>query len=122
MKASLFGRRGVAALGLAACLLLMPGASTLAQGSTTINMNPDTFARTEVHIAPGQTVVWNDPNNPDSQTHTVTADDGSFDSGDVNPGDQYTMEFDTPGSYPFYCQYHGGPGGEGMSGVIVVGS
>ena len=122
MKARLIGRRGVAALGLTAWLLLVPGASAVAQGTTTVNMNSDSFDRTEVHVAPGQTVIWNNPNNPDSQTHTVTADDGSFDSGDVNTGTQYTMEFDTPGTYPYYCQYHGGPGGEGMSGVIVVGS
>jgi len=80
-------------------------------------MNADTFDQTEVHIAPGQTVVWN---NPDIPTHTVTADDTSFDSGDVTPGTQFSMEFDTPGTYPYYCQYHGGPGGDGMSGVIVV--
>ncbi len=90
----------------------------MAQGAgNTINMNSETFDRTEVHIAPGQTVIWN---NPNSDTHTVTADDGSFDSGDVATGDQYTMEFDTPGTYPYFCQYHGGPGGDGMSGVIVV--
>ena len=105
------------ALALAAWLVA-PGPSALAQGSsTTITMNADTFSRPEVHIAAGQTVVWN---NPDSQTHTVTADDGSFDSGDVATGDQFTREFDDAGTYPYFCQYHGGPGGDGMSGVIVV--
>jgi len=80
-------------------------------------MNADTFDQTEVHIAAGQTVMWT---NPDSRTHTVTADDGSFDSADVTPRTQFSMEFDTPGSYAYYCQYHGGPGGDGMSGVIIV--
>ncbi len=98
--------------------VLGPGGSALAQpASATINMNADTFDQTEVHIAPGQTVVWN---NPDIPTHTVTADDTSFDSGVVTPGTQFSMEFDTPGTYPYYCQYHGCPGGDGMSGVIVV--
>jgi len=106
------------ALSLAACSLLLLSSSAVAQGAPDpITMNADTFDRTEVHIAPGQTVTWN---NPDAQTHTVTADDGSFDSGDVVTGDQFQMEFDTPGTYPYFCGYHGGPGGQGMAGVIVV--
>ncbi len=118
MKVSLLRRDGVAAVALAAWLLA-PGASVFAQSSaSTVNMNSDTFDRTEVHIAPGQTVVWN---NPDADTHTVTTDDGvTFDSGDVPNGGQFSYEFDTPGTFAYFCQYHGGPGGEGMSGVIVV--
>jgi plastocyanin len=117
MQATLFGRRGVAALALAAWLLV-PGASAFAQGSdNTITMNSFSFDRTEVHVAPGQMALWN---NPSDQTHTVTADDASFDSGDLASGSQFTMGFDTPGRYPYFCQYHGGPGGDGMSGVIVV--
>jgi plastocyanin len=103
----------VAAVGL---WLLMP-ASTSAQSAAPITMNDDTFNQTEVHIPAGQTVVWN---NGNPKVHTVTADDGSFDSGDIPTGKQFSMEFDTPGSYPYYCNYHGGPGGDGMSGVIVV--
>ncbi|MBA3551403.1 MAG: LPXTG cell wall anchor domain-containing protein [Actinobacteria bacterium] len=30
------------------------------------------------------------------------------------------MTFDTAGTYPYYCQFHGGPGGDGMAGVISV--
>jgi plastocyanin len=119
MKASSFGRSGVAGLALLAWLVV-PGVPALAQGAqTSINMASDSFDRTEVHIAPGQTVVWK---NPDTDTHTVTTDDGTtFDSGDVATGGQFSFEFDAPGAYSYYCQYHGGPGGEGMSGVIVVG-
>jgi plastocyanin len=117
MKVRPFGRDGMAALALAACLLA-PGTSAIAQRSdSTITMMSDTFDRTEVHVAPGQTVVWN---NPDPDTHSVTADDGSFDSQDVVTGTRYTHSFDAPGAYPYYCVYHGGPGGEGMAGVIVV--
>jgi plastocyanin len=118
MKARLGGRQGAAALALAAWLLV-PGPSVVAQGSSTsINMTADSFSRTEVHIAPGQSVVWN---NPGADTHTVTTDDGTtFDSGDVGTGGQFSYEFDAPGTYPYFCQYHGGPGGQGMSGVIIV--
>jgi plastocyanin len=70
------------------------------------------------HVAPGSTVEWtNDGRNP----HTVTADDGSFDSGNQAPGATYTMTFPKAGVYRYYCRYHGGPNGIGMAGVIVVG-
>jgi plastocyanin len=112
-----FGRASVVGLALAAWLVI-PSTPALAQGAAPpINMRSDTFDVTEVHVAPGQTVMWNNSSN---QTHTVTADDGSFDSGDVNAGANFRMEFDAPGSYPYFCEYHGGPGGDGMSGVIVV--
>ena len=29
-------------------------------------------------------------------------------------------KFDAPGEYRYYCEMHGGPGGQGMSGTIVV--
>jgi plastocyanin len=96
---------------------LMLPVSTSAQAAATINMTDDAFDQTEVHIAAGQTVQWN---NGNVKVHTVTADDGSFDSGDLPTGSQFSMEFDAPGTYPYYCNYHGGPGGDGMSGVIVV--
>jgi plastocyanin len=89
----------------------------LAQSATPINMNDDTFARTSVQITAGQTVTWM---NSSTMVHTVTADDGSFDSGDVAVGAPFSYEFDTPGTYAYYCQYHGDVGGVGMSGVIVV--
>jgi plastocyanin len=67
----------------------------------------------------GTTIEWsNDGRSP----HTVTADDGSFDSGNQAPGATYRRTFPQPGVYRYYCRYHGGPGGIGMSGVIVVGN
>jgi len=103
-------------LAAAALWLVLPTA-TSAQAAATVNTNDNTFDKTEVDIPAGSTVVWN---NGNVNTHTVTADDGSFDSGDVSTGQQFSMEFDAPGTYPYYCQYHGDVGGVGMSGVIVV--
>ncbi len=71
-----------------------------------------------VRIEPGQTVEWTmDGRSP----HTVQADDGSWDSGNLEPG----AEFDhTPSEkracIPFFCRYHGKPGA-GMAGTVVVG-
>src|SRR5262249_35111807 len=53
--------------------------------------------------------------------HTATADAGSFDTGTLNNGDvSKLVTFTKPGRYPYYCQFHGGPGGQGMSGTIIV--
>jgi plastocyanin len=75
------------------------------------------FEPEEVEISAGTTVVWTQTG---SLPHTVTADDGTFDSGDMSSGDTFEYTFEEPGTYPYYCAYHGGEGGEGMSGVITV--
>jgi plastocyanin len=70
-----------------------------------------------VTINAGDTVTWSQDGE---QPHTVTADDGSFDSGQMAPGETFSMRFDSPGTYRYYCTLHGGPGGEGMSAVVTV--
>jgi plastocyanin len=78
----------------------------------------DFFAAEVLRVPVGTPVEWqNRGRNP----HTVTADDGSFDSGDLQPGDEFSHAFATPGVYRYYCKYHGAAGGIGMAGVIVVG-
>jgi plastocyanin len=88
-----------------------------AQSDGSIRMNEDSFDQTAIHVAAGSPVTWA---NSSAFVHTVTADDGTFDSSDVTAGSTFQMIFTAPGTYPYYCQYHGGPGGSGMSGLIVV--
>lgn len=54
-------------------------------------------------IGVNNTVTWT---NNDSSIHTVTANDGSFDSGYLNPGDSFTHTFTTAGVYEYHCQLH----------------
>jgi plastocyanin len=118
---AMFGRTRVCARVLGAALtlsLFAPAASAFAQDAdATVNMQGVSFLPAEVHIAPGQTVLWN---NASTFAHTVTADDGSFDSGLLDPGATFTMSFDAPGVYAYYCQPHGAAGGHGMAAIIVV--
>jgi plastocyanin len=58
--------------------------------------------------------------NQDNAPHTVTADDNSFDTGTLSQGQSGSITFDKPGEFPYYCLFHGGPGGVGMAGKIVV--
>ena len=77
------------------------------------------FIPEEVRIDPGDTVVWS---NQGSKTHSVTADDKSFNSGDIRAGQSYSQQFDKEGYYFYFCKFHGGRGGVGMTGVVVVGN
>jgi plastocyanin len=63
-------------------------------------------------VAAGATVTWT---NEGSRPHTVTADDGSFDSGRLDPGEQFSQTFDQPGTFAYHCGFH-----PEMQGSIVV--
>ncbi|MCI0395313.1 MAG: plastocyanin/azurin family copper-binding protein [Chloroflexi bacterium] len=52
--------------------------------------------------------------------HSATADDQSFDSGLLGPGEEFTISFEQPGFVPYYCILHGTPGHTGMAGSITV--
>lgn len=108
------------ALTLLALAALLPGTAptALAANEEHITIRDSVFMPAVVRIKPGTTVVWRDEGrNP----HTVTAEDGSFDSGYLKRGQTFRYTFDKPGRYAYFCQPHGGRGGKGMSGIILVG-
>ena len=102
---------------LALCLLAPAGSAFAQDAAATVDMSSVRFNPPEVHIQPGQIVLWT---NSDPFQHTVTADDGSFDSGLIDPGASFSQEFDAPGVYQYYCQPHGAAGLNGMAAVVVV--
>lgn len=67
-------------------------------------------------VSVGDTVTWT---NQTSSVHTVTADGGSWNSGDVGGNGSFQRVFDQAGEYAYHCTYHGSPG-SGMHGTIVV--
>jgi len=78
------------------------------------NPNSPGFSPSAIKVVIGinSTVVWI---NDDSVPHTVTADDGSFSSGNLNPGDSYSFTFTSPGTYTYHCSYH-----SWMKGTVIV--
>ena len=67
----------------AAATLLAAGATAVADaasGPAGVNVQFEAFAPTQLDVLPGETVQWT---NVSQRTHTVTSDDGSFDSGDA---------------------------------------
>jgi plastocyanin len=105
-------------IGVALTLVtVLPASSASAQEALPVDVKNFTYAPTEIHIAAGQAITWT---NDDFIAHTITADDGSFDSGYLNLRDTFTQQFDTPGTYQYYCLPHGGPRLSGMAATIVV--
>jgi plastocyanin len=63
------------------------------------------FSLTDLTVSAGKEIVLR---NDGDVTHTATADDGSFDLGEVAGGeasDPATAP-EEPGSYPFHCEIH----------------
>ena len=55
-------------------------------------------------VEAGTTVTW--VNEDAGQIHTTTAVDGSFDSGFLAEGQTWSMTFDTPGEFEYFCIPH----------------
>ena len=53
--------------------------------------------------------------NEDGATHTLTADDGSFDTGDLSGGKTTVLTLDTTGTFQYHCKIH-----QYMTGKLVV--
>ena len=72
------------------------------------------FAPANVAIQPGDTIMWvNEGNTP----HTVTSDDGRFDSEVLNPGDSFMLTFPETGTFSYHCEIH-----PFMTGSVTVGA
>jgi len=78
-------------------------------GEVPVNIEFQAFSPSPLDVLPGETVQWD---NISSRAHTVTADDESFDSGDIEAGDRFERTFDTVGAYDYHCRIHPGMAGE----------
>src|SRR5919112_6180664 len=92
----------LAALSLVALMLFAPTAA--AQGKTmTISIKNFAFNPPNATVAAGTTVTWV---NDDQAPHTATANDGTFDSGTLQPGQSFSFTFDKAGTYAYHCNIH----------------
>jgi plastocyanin len=66
--------------------------------------HPADFSVNVLTIKPGTTVTWT--NNDPGMLHTITAVDGSFDSGFLNEGDTWSHTFNDPGEFEYFCTPH----------------
>lgn len=71
--------------------------------ATPVSIANFAFDPAQITVAAGSTVAWT---NNDSVPHTVTAQDGAFDSGILDPGASFSWTFAQPGSFAYLCQLH----------------
>jgi plastocyanin len=87
-----------------------PAASPSAIPATVVGIaGEESYSPNPIEIQAGQTITWN---NDDLIAHTVTSgsddsDAGSmFDSGNMLNKQSYSLTFDEPGKFEYFCIYH----------------
>jgi plastocyanin len=102
-------------LGMEGLLTVRRGAPLVLEersGSTAVSISGFAFAEPTLEVAAGTRVSWV---NDDPTEHTVTSEDGSFDSGPIAPGEGFAVRFAEPGDYPYVCAIH-----PDMRGTVAV--
>jgi plastocyanin len=77
-----------------------------------VQIGDGSFGPATLTVAVGDTVTWT---NADSSPHTVTSEDGTFDSGNLDEGQVFSHTFTTPGTFAYRCEYH-----SDMTATVVV--
>jgi len=101
------------------------GAAPAGAANQQVQVQDNFFTAASTAVKPGESVTW--ALSGAGSPHNVSFDDGLFTLPNP-PGNPWTPQtvtrtFATPGptgSYRYYCQVHGGPGGQGMSGIVYV--
>jgi plastocyanin len=94
---------------------LIPGVGWLgadAQDGAAVTIVDFAFQPASLEVPAGTTVTWM---NSGAATHTVSADNGAFDSGRLAPGTSFSQPFDTAGTFTYHCEIH-----PQMIGTIIV--
>ncbi|HYX52859.1 MAG TPA: plastocyanin/azurin family copper-binding protein, partial [Candidatus Limnocylindrales bacterium] len=70
-------------------------------GQAQVVMKGIAFQPAQLTVRPGEVVEWK---NQDIVAHTVTADDGSFDSGLIQPGETWKITAPQAASISYHCR------------------
>jgi LPXTG-motif cell wall-anchored protein len=95
-------------------LLPVAGAAPRAAETKNVTVKEFEFAPKELTINVGDTVTWK--NEGPARPHTATATDASFDSDNLNVGQEFSFTFTKAGTFAYACKYH-----DIMQGTITVG-
>jgi plastocyanin len=98
--------------GLLLALVLAAAGTVTSAATPTVHIKNFAFDPATLTVAAGTTVRFV---NDDSEAHTVTARDGSFNSDGLDTNDSWSFRFTKPGTYAYFCQLH-----PYMKGTVVV--
>lgn len=93
-----------------------PAASQTTRPAVAISLKNFSFVPNRLTVPAGTQVEWVDAQG----RHKIVADDGSFKSPELTSGARFQQRFTKPGVYKYYCEFHGGPGGQEMAGTVTV--
>jgi plastocyanin len=98
--------------------LMLAAAPALAANQTVTANSANQFTPASVTVNQGEIVTWNNTGG----LHNVHFDDNSYVQPPTPQVAPWTVSrtFNSPGSFRYYCEAHGGAGGLGMSGVVNV--
>ena len=80
-----------------------PAGSASASPARKVSIGFDSLRPERIDVVTGETVTWT---NDSARAHTVTADDGSFDSGRFGAGLTFSRRFATAAEFPYHCRLH----------------
>jgi plastocyanin len=75
----------------------------VAAASGAVTIRDFEFVQKTVTVNVGDSVTWT---NQGPTTHTATAKDGSFDSGNLNKGGSFSHKFTKAGTFNYFCKPH----------------
>lgn len=76
---------------------------TVMGGAAEVTIQNYAFAPRTLTVKVGTRVTWT---NRDTTAHTATMDQGSSDTGTINPGQSKTIDFKRAGTYAYHCAFH----------------
>jgi len=95
-----------------ALLLPIVVAAPQAQAATyQVTIQDFAFSPASFSVKAGDTIIFA---NADSAPHTATAEDGAFDTGQIDPGQSVQVTIPA-GTHPYFCRFH-----PGMTGVATA--
>ncbi|MGI9166689.1 MAG: plastocyanin/azurin family copper-binding protein [Pyrinomonadaceae bacterium] len=87
-----------------------------ASATNTVTLTNFQFSPKSLTIKAGSEVKW----EVKEGTHNITADKGIFESQTLSAGQKFSHKFEKPGTYRYYCTFHGSKGGHEMAGTVIV--
>ena len=102
----------LAAIVFISCSKSYNSTSNPAPAAASVSIKNMAFNPASLSVTAGSTVTWT---NSDTTIHTVTADDGSFNSGNIAIGATYSRVFSTAGTFSYHCTIH-----PEMTGKVAV--
>ena len=73
------------------------------QTYVTVSIQDNSYSPDDLNVDAGRAVRFV---NNGANKHTASADDGSWGTGTLNPGENFTRYFEEAGDFDFHCAYH----------------